>query len=169
MTETVNPRIPSHPPIPPQVPQTSPRRTMLMSPAMVVFGGLLAFFTVVFSVVVLPMETYTPPASDNWLPISNKAHAGREVFLANGCVYCHSGFSRPQDVFAGQYYLYPRASEPGDFHGIAESPNVLGTARTGPDLSQEGGQHPDTWHVAHYSNPRKTTPISIMPSFRLAR
>ncbi|MBF9030958.1 c-type cytochrome [Rhodobacterales bacterium HKCCE3408] len=158
-------RIPSHPQIPPQVPQTSPRRTMLMSPAMVVIGGLLAFFTVVFSVVVLPIETYTPPPSDNWLPISDEAHAGRQVFLANGCVYCHSGFSRPQDVFEGLYYLYPRASEPGDFHGTAQSPNVLGTARTGPDLSHEGGQHPDTWHVAHYANPRNTTPVSIMPSF----
>lgn len=158
-------RIPCHPRIPTDVPQTSPRRKMVMSPAMVVIGGLLAFFTVVFSVVVLPIETYTPPPSDNWLPISDEAYAGRQVFLANGCVYCHSGFSRPQDVFEGLYYLYPRASEPGDFRGIAQSPNVLGTARTGPDLSHEGGQHPDTWHYAHYENARNTTPVSIMPSF----
>ncbi|MBD1549604.1 cbb3-type cytochrome c oxidase subunit II [Roseibium aggregatum] len=165
MSDTAGGRYPSHPPIPPQVPQTSPRRTMLMSPAMVVIGGLLAFFTVVFSVVILPIETYKPPASDNWLPITDKAHDGRAVFLANGCVYCHSGFSRPQDVYEALYYTYPRASEPGDFHSVAESPNVLGTARTGPDLSQEGGQHPDTWHLSHYDNPRSTTPLSIMPRF----
>lgn len=165
MTDMNAGRIPSHPPIPPQVPQAAPRRAMLMSPQMIVFGGLMAFFTVVLSVVVLPIATYRPPASDNWLPISNAAFRGRAVFLANGCYFCHSGYSRPQDVYEGLYYLYPRVSEPGDFHGVNQSPNVLAVHRTGPDLSQEGGQHPDGWHVAHYQNPRNTTPISIMPSF----
>ncbi len=158
-------RIPSHPSIPPQVPQVAPRRRMLMTPQLIVFGGLMAFFAVVLSVVVLPVATYRPPHSENWLPLSDAAFHGRAVFLANGCMYCHSGYSRPQDVFEGLYYTYPRVSEPGDFRGENQSPNALGSARTGPDLSQDGGQHPDGWHRAHYQNPRNTTPISIMPSF----
>lgn len=139
---------------------------MVMSPVMITLGALLAFLTVVFSVVVLPNITYHPPVSDNWLPLTNAAARGRAVYLSNGCMYCHSGFSRPQDVYVGLYYTYPRVSEPGDFRGLRQSPNIFGSARTGPDLSQEGGQHPQRWHVAHYDNPRNTTPISIMPSFR---
>ncbi len=41
----------------------------------------------------------------------------------------------------------------------------MGSERTGPDLSQEGGEHPDDWHMAHYVNPRFTRPESIMPAF----
>ena len=141
-----------------------PRRRLLMTPHLAAIGGLLAFFTVVLMVVVLPTETYHPPASTNWLPLSNLALRGRAVYLSNGCVYCHSGFSRPQDVAVGLYYLYPRVSEPGDYAGN-DSPNILGSERTGPDLSQEGGNHPDDWQRAHYDDPRNTTPISIMPRF----
>ena len=46
-----------------------------------------------------------------------------------------------------------------------EQPHLLGSERTGPDLSQEGGEHPDDWHVAHYTNPRYVRPESIMPAF----
>ena len=42
---------------------------------------------------------------------------------------------------------------------------MLGTERTGPDLSQEGGVHTDEWHLAHFHNPRYTSPKSIMPQF----
>jgi cytochrome c oxidase cbb3-type subunit 2 len=48
----------------------------------------------------------------------------------------------------------------------ATSPIQLGSARTGVDLSQEGGEHPDDWHIAHFINPRYTRPNSIMPPFR---
>jgi mono/diheme cytochrome c family protein len=90
---------------------------------------------------------------------------GRRLFLANGCVYCHSGFTRPQDIAAGLHYLYPRISEPGDYVAPDQSPNTFGSERTGPDLSNSGGFHPDDWHIAHYKNPRTVTPISVMPSF----
>jgi mono/diheme cytochrome c family protein len=46
-----------------------------------------------------------------------------------------------------------------------ETPAILGTKRMGPDLSQEGGEHPDDWHTAHFSNPRYTRPMSLMPSW----
>lgn len=159
-------RFPGHPQVSETYQHEEARRVMLMTPYMVGVGGLLAFFLIVGLVVVLPTATYTPPPSSNWLPLSEEAAAGRAVYLANGCVYCHSGFSRPQDVASGRYYLYPRESEPGDFTGDEQSPNIMGSERTGPDLSQEGGMHPDEWQVAHYANPRNTMPMSIMPSFR---
>ncbi len=158
-------RIPEHPPLPDDIPQSSRRRRMLMTPQMVVIGGLLAFFTVVFSVVIMPTATYKPAISDNWLPLSDAAVNGRAIYLSNGCVYCHSGFSRPQDVFAGSSALYARASQPGDYRGVSQSPNTLGSVRTGPDMSNQGGMHPDGWHRSHYWNPRSTTPMSIMQRF----
>lgn len=158
-------RIPAHPPTPQGYSSEGRQRVILMTPHMAAIGGLLAFFSVVLMVVVLPTATYNPPVSDNWLPLSDAAVRGRGLYLSNGCFYCHSGFSRPQDVAAGQYYVYTRASEPGDYAGIDQSPNIFGSERTGPDLSQEGGHHPDEWHLAHYNNPRNTTPLSVMPRF----
>lgn len=141
------------------------RRALLMTPHLAAIGGMLAFFTVVLAVVVLPTATYDPPPSSNWLPLSQTAFRGRGIYLANGCEYCHSSFTRPQDEFASQYYLYKRVALAGDYWGSDQTPNILGTERTGPDLSQEGGVHPDQWHAAHYNNPRNVQPLSIMPVF----
>lgn len=161
-------RLPEHPSFPGNFPASVPRqwpRRMLMTPQMVAIGGLLAFLTVVLSMVVLPTTTYKPAYSENWLPLSESARNGRALFLSNGCVYCHSGFTRPQDYFRASSSLYSRISEPGDYKGLSQSPNLLGTVRTGPDLTNQGGQHPDGWHLSHYWNPRSTTPMSIMQRF----
>jgi cytochrome c oxidase cbb3-type subunit II len=139
---------------------------MVMTPLMSSLGAMLAFGAVVFVVVLLPVQTFNPKASADWAPLSDRALAGRQVFLSNGCVYCHSGFSRPQDVRAGLYYLYPKESLPGDFYGTDQTPNILGTERTGPDLTNEGGQHPDDWHFAHFYNPRFVDPFSLMANFK---
>src|SRR5437763_1374695 len=131
-----------------------PREQMLMTPLLAGLGGMLAFFTVVFIVVWLPIHTFDPPASADWAPLSNDALKGRNLFASNGCYVCHSGYSRPQDVRAALYFLYPKVSQPGDFYGSDQSPNLLGTERTGPDLSQESGWHPDDWQRAHFYDPR---------------
>ena len=165
MADSDQDRLEEFPPVDQSYAREGRRQAMLMSPHLVVIGGMLAFFTVVLAVVVLPTATYNPPPSPNWLPLSDAQAGGRAHYLANGCVYCHSGFTRPQDTFTGGYYLYSRTSLPGDYYGEDQSPNILGTQRTGPDLSQEGGIHPDQWHVAHYDNPRNVDPLSIMPNF----
>jgi mono/diheme cytochrome c family protein len=79
---------------------------------------------------------------------------------------CHSGYSRPQDVRYALYFLYPKVSAPGDFYGSDQTPNLLGTERTGPDLSQESGWHPDDWQRAHFYDPRYMDPLSLMPSMK---
>jgi cytochrome c oxidase cbb3-type subunit 2 len=143
-----------------------PRERMLITPLMAGIGGLLAFFTVVFIVVWLPIHTFDPPASADWAPLSNDALKGRNLFASNGCYVCHSGYSRPQDVRAALYFLYPKVSQPGDFFGSDQSPNLLGTERTGPDLSQESGWHPDDWQRAHFYDPRFVDPMSLMPDMK---
>jgi cytochrome c oxidase cbb3-type subunit 2 len=143
-----------------------PRERMLITPLVAGLGGLLAFFTVVFVVVWLPIHTFDPPASADWAPLSDTAVKGRNLFAQNGCYVCHSGYVRPQDVRESLYFLYPKISEPGDFFGSDQSPNLLGTERTGPDLSQESGWHPDDWQRMHFYNPRFADPMSLMPSMK---
>src|SRR3954453_22205520 len=103
-----------------------PAERMLITPLVAGLGGLLAFFTVVFIVVWLPIHTFDPPASDDWAPLSDAAVKGRNLFAQNGCYVCHSGCVRPQDVRESLYFLYPKVSQPGDFYGSDQSPNVFG-------------------------------------------
>jgi cytochrome c oxidase cbb3-type subunit II len=146
--------------------QRHPRERMLITPLMAGLGGLLVFFVVVSVVVWLPIHTFDPPASGDWAPLSDQALKGRNLFASNGCYVCHSGYSRPQDVREGLYFLYPKVSQPGDFYGSDQSPNLLGTERTGPDLSQESGWHPDDWQLAHFYDPRFMDPRSLMPDMK---
>ena len=146
--------------------QRHPPERMLISPLVAGLGGLIAFFVVVFIVVWLPIHTFDPAPSADWTPLSNDAVKGRNLFASNGCYVCHSGYSRPQDVRYGLYFLYPKVSQPGDFYGSDQTPNLLGTERTGPDLSQESGWHPDDWQRAHFYDPRYMDPFSLMPSMK---
>jgi cytochrome c oxidase cbb3-type subunit II len=143
-----------------------PSERMLITPLIAGLGGLIAFLTVVFVVVWLPIHTFDPPASADWAPLSKDAVKGRNLFASNGCYVCHSGYSRPQDVRYALYFLYPKVSQPGDFFGSDQSPNLLGTERTGPDLSQESGWHPDDWQRAHFYDPRYMDPLSLMPTMK---
>jgi cbb3-type cytochrome oxidase cytochrome c subunit len=143
-----------------------PKERMLITPLMAGVGGLIAFFTVVAVVVWLPIHTFDPPPSNDWAPLSSQAVAGRKLFAQNGCYVCHSGYSRPQDVRVALYFLYPKVSQPGDFYGSDQSPNLLGTERTGPDLSQESGWHPNDWQLAHFYDPRFMDPLSLMPAMK---
>jgi cytochrome c oxidase cbb3-type subunit 2 len=143
-----------------------PPERMLITPLLAGLGGMLVFFAVVAIVVWLPIHTFDVTPSADWAPLSKQAVAGRNLFAQNGCYVCHSGYSRPQDVRYQLYFLYPKVSQPGDFYGSDQSPNLLGTERTGPDLSQESGWHPDDWQRAHFYDPRYMDPLSLMPSMK---
>jgi cytochrome c oxidase cbb3-type subunit 2 len=142
-----------------------PRKRMLMTPMLIVFGGLFAYAIPTLVGGFFHVMFFHPPVSQEWAPVQASAIEGRAIFLANGCSYCHSGFTRPQDVREGLYYVYPRVSLPGDFATSDSAPNTFGTARIGPDLSQEAGWHPDDWELAHFADPRFVDPDSIMPDF----
>jgi len=144
---------------------THPRKRMLMTPWLVFFGGIFAFAVPTIMGAFWQMMFFNPPISNDFAPLTASAWNGRHVFLSNGCVYCHSGFVRPQDVRVGLYFLYNRVSLPGDFTTSDSSPNLFGTARIGPDLADESGQHPTDWEYAHFYDPRYVDPLSIMPRF----
>jgi cytochrome c oxidase cbb3-type subunit 2 len=142
-----------------------PRRKMLMTPLLIVLGGLFAYAIPTLIAGFFHVMFFHPPVSQEWSPLAANAVRGREIFLANGCEVCHSGYTRPQDVREGLYYLYPRVSLPGDFATSDSAPNTFGTARIGPDLSQEAGWHPDDWERAHFFDARYVDPDSVMPRF----
>jgi hypothetical protein len=75
------------------------------------------------------------------LPPSGMAERGRQVYNANGCVYCHSRWVRPEYAGADIERKWgDRRSAPRDY--IFDRPVLLGKMRTGPDLSNIGKRAP---------------------------
>jgi cbb3-type cytochrome oxidase cytochrome c subunit len=126
-------------------------------------GVVTTFFIIIFSTVLMPMVLFNPKASGRGndydvIPASiADAKRGRQIYVREGCFYCHTQFTRVQDRGYG-----PLVKE-GDY--VYETPHQLGTARTGPDLTNEGGRFPSQWQKAHLISPRAVKPGSIMPSF----
>lgn len=117
----------------------------------------LIFLTIIFVTAILPATTFQPEVSAAAHKYTAKEYRGREIYKREGCFYCHSQFVRYQDREAGEMVAA------GDY--AYETPHLLGTERTGPDLSNIGGKYPDAWHMAHHKSPRAVKPGSIMPSF----
>jgi len=133
---------------------------MKMTPALLLVGGFLVFWASISIMVVIPARTFDPPPSDIWRPLTQEEADGHHLYVRNGCSYCHSQYIRIMDQGHGAN----RIAQAGDY--VGRRPPLLGTERTGPDLSQEGGEHPDDWHVAHFVNPRNTSPLSLMPNWK---
>jgi cbb3-type cytochrome c oxidase subunit II len=132
---------------------------MKMTPRLLIAGSLIIFTAVFFIAVFLPGVTITDRPSDTFRKRTTLEEAGRTVYIQNGCSYCHSQYIRALDWDLGA----ERVAQAGDY--IQDRPHQLGSARTGPDLSQEGGEHPDDWHFAHFTNPRYVRTESLMPPF----
>lgn len=135
------------------------RRITKSSEGIMIVGSLMVVFAATIAVVYWPMYTIKDVPSDIWRPMTTLEEEGRLRFIANGCTYCHSQYIRPMDWDIGS----ERISKTGDYY--AQVPHLLGSERTGPDLSQEGGEHTDDWQRAHFINPRFTRPRSLMPRF----
>ncbi len=133
---------------------------MKMTPLAVIVGSVLILATIVFVVVILPYANTSKTAPSEIFRVrTTEEAAGRATYIANGCVYCHSQSVRTIDWDLGA----ERIAQAGDY--VADYPILLGSQRTGPDISQSGGEHPDDWHLAHFINPRYTRTLSLMPPF----
>jgi cytochrome c oxidase cbb3-type subunit I/II len=85
---------------------------------------------------------------------------GRDLYIREGCVGCHSQMVRPFRSETERYGPYAKA---GEF--VYDHPFLWGSKRTGPDLLRVGKKYPDAWHVKHMVDPRSTSPGSIMPPY----
>jgi cytochrome c oxidase cbb3-type subunit I/II len=86
--------------------------------------------------------------------------AGRDLYIREGCVGCHSQMIRP---FRSETERYGPFSKSGEY--VYEHPFLWGSKRTGPDLLRVGKKYPDAWHYKHMENPESTSPGSIMPRY----
>jgi cytochrome c oxidase cbb3-type subunit I/II len=85
---------------------------------------------------------------------------GRDIYISEGCVGCHSQMIRPFRYETERYGEYSKA---GEF--VYDHPFLWGSKRTGPDLHRVGEKYPDSWHFNHMYDPRSMSPGSTMPPY----
>ena len=97
-------------------------------------------------------------------PYTSAELRGREVYIANGCIYCHTQQPRAKNFAPDLSRGWGRATVAGDY--AYDSPHLLGTMRTGPDLMNVGVRQPsEQWQLGHLYQPRAYVPGSIMPGY----
>jgi cytochrome c oxidase cbb3-type subunit 2 len=132
-----------------------------------IFWGFL-FLSIIISV--LPalwvQEKTVPQPWDE--PMTDMQRLGLKIYVSEGCMYCHTQQVRPIKMDE----VWGRPSVPADYAQISrpgiwrQTPAVLGSSRTGPDLSNVGQRQPSAiWQYMHLYNPRSVVKESIMPSF----
>ena len=118
--------------------------------------GFLAILMGVVPGVVLSQSAPTPGLK----PLTAQEQRGREIYVGEGCSYCHTQNVRPLQ----QDLVFGRPSIAGDY--AYSTPQLLGTERTGPDLSNVGARQPsEVWQYLHLWNPRAVVSDSIMPRY----
>lgn len=100
------------------------------------------------------------PPTPGLEPLTPIEARGRDVYVSEGCFYCHTQQVRP---LSGDK-PFGRPSAPGDY--AYQTTELLGSERTGPDLSNIGArQSSSIWQYIHLYQPRAVVPQSIMPAF----
>ena len=102
-------------------------------------------------------------------PLSEQAIKGKAVYIANGCVSCHTQQVRNIDMdkiwgerpgIAADYAANKRIDT------WRNTATLMGTERTGPDLTNIGKRQPGIeWNLVHLYNPRIVVKESIMPAY----
>ncbi|MBZ0305423.1 MAG: cytochrome c, partial [Anaerolineae bacterium] len=102
-------------------------------------------------------------------PLSPEAEKGKAIFVANGCVACHTQQVRNVDM---DKMWGTRPSMAADYADITRTDfwrntaTLMGTERTGPDLTDVGNRQPSLdWNLVHLYNPRIVVKESIMPAY----
>jgi cytochrome c oxidase cbb3-type subunit 2 len=116
-------------------------------------GGLAEIVPLMF------LDTVTEPI-DGMKPLTALQLEGRDLYIREGCVGCHSQMVRPLRAETERYGHYSVAGESAYDH-----PFLWGSKRTGPDLARVGQRYSDDWHRTHLINPRSVVPESNMPGF----
>jgi cytochrome c oxidase cbb3-type subunit II len=127
-----------------------------------IFGTSLSGFVILsLAVAVLPgISLSGTPPGPGVVDLTPQQAEGRAVYITEGCAYCHTQQVRPLATDA----VFGRPAAPGDF--AYQTPELLGSERTGPDLSNIGVRQPaKVWQYLHLYEPRALVPHSIMPAF----
>jgi len=129
--------------------------------------GLLALFMVLavsigglVQIVPLFFQQETTQPVEGLKPYTALQLEGRDIYIREGCVSCHSQMVRPFRAETERYGHYSVAGE-----SVWDHPFLWGSKRTGPDLARVGARYSDDWHRAHLYNPRNVVPESKMPAY----
>jgi cytochrome c oxidase cbb3-type subunit 2 len=133
--------------------EKSPGLLIVLVLIVVAIGGLIEIVPLFFQ------KSTTEPVT-GLKPHTALQLAGRQVYVREGCVGCHSQMIRPFRAETERYGHYSVAGE-----SVYERPFLWGSKRTGPDLARVGGRYSDEWHRVHLINPRDVVPESNMPAY----
>jgi cytochrome c oxidase cbb3-type subunit I/II len=133
--------------------ERKPMKFMVLSLIIILIGGMVEM-----------MPTFTiqsnVPTIASVKPYSALELEGRDLYIREGCVNCHSQTVRP---FRSETERYGEYSKAGEF--VYDHPFLWGSKRTGPDLHRIGGKYSDAWHYNHLVDPTSMSPGSIMPAY----
>jgi len=153
--------------------------------ALLGLGAFLLLSFAVITTVALPLMQEDLYAASSSAPryegldndgkdISPQVALGRQIYIREGCFYCHTqqvrtidndnAFRAPAATLKDGTQVGDRPTRPSDYGH--DNPALLGSERTGPDLKYVAHRWPSKdWHIAHLIDPRSTEPNSIMPAF----
>ena len=133
--------------------ERKPMKFMVLSMIVILIGGMVEMmptFTIESNVpTISSVKPYTPLELE-----------GRDLYIREGCVNCHSQTIRP---FRSETERYGEYSKAGEF--VYDHPFLWGSKRTGPDLHRIGGKYSNAWHYNHMLDPTSMSPGSIMPPY----
>lgn len=133
--------------------ESRPMQFTVLSLVLVLIGGLLEIiptFAIKSNIPTIPsVKPYTP------LEVQ-----GRDLYIREGCLGCHSQLIRP---FRSETERYGEYSKAGEY--VYDHPFTWGSKRTGPDLMREGMKYPNLWHYLHMQDPATVSPGSLMPKY----
>jgi cytochrome c oxidase cbb3-type subunit I/II len=128
---------------------------------MAVFATIAILIGGIIQIVPTIMVKSNIPTIASVKPYSPLELEGRDLYIREGCVGCHSQSVRP---FRSEVERYGPQSKAGEF--VYDHPFLWGSKRTGPDLLRVGGKYNDNWHFNHMWNPQSTSAGSIMPGYK---
>ncbi|SMN02058.1 Cytochrome c oxidase subunit CcoO [uncultured Candidatus Thioglobus sp.] len=136
-------------------------KTIESNSALLIFG-ILVVTSIGGFVQIVPnlFDKSLHQGTENVKPYTALQLTGRDIYIREGCVGCHSQQVRP---LVAEVMRYGEKSVSGEH--IYDRPFLWGSKRTGPDLARLGGKYSDEWHKLHLINPRAVVPESIMPAY----
>jgi cytochrome c oxidase cbb3-type subunit I/II len=133
--------------------ERKPMKFMVFSLIVILIGGMIEM-----------MPTFTIesniPTIASVKPYTALELQGRDLYIKEGCVNCHTQTVRP---FRSETERYGEYSKAGEF--VYDHPFLWGSKRTGPDLHRIGGKYSNSWHFNHMLDPTSMSPGSIMPAY----
>lgn len=127
---------------------------------MLIFSAIVVLIGGIVEIIPMLIIDKNVPKIESVQPYTALELEGRDLYIKEGCVNCHSQMVRP---FRSETERYGEFSKSGEF--IYDRPFLWGSKRTGPDLHRVGGKYTHIWHYEHMRDPGSMSPGSIMPAY----